>query len=154
MEIKRDDKIDKSLQKFSDNEILNITRPDSIINKDFDESFKMKGNYFMQAKKNDLKEISVNVTGLGSSEKDKLIIQLNDRNKQLEARLQETEVLKAKQKQELEVLKLQLSGKSGGGDGNLEKKLKLKEDQYNTLKKENDFQWGKLMDVEKKLRET
>jgi len=116
---------------FSKEEIYRISRPDCIINKSMEET-------------NDAKQ--------------KLIEALNQKIRNLDSRVNELEVFKQKKTQENDQLRAEIevyvkSGNTSAELANLENKYKVADERYKELKKENDYQWGKLMESEKKVRE-
>ncbi|KAL4503402.1 hypothetical protein ABPG72_001008 [Tetrahymena utriculariae] len=136
---------------FTNEEIYKYSRPDSIINKEYDDSFVKKEN-FQGSSKNISNASFIQNANSGDFNK-KIIDQLQTQIKKLQSDYQAAELEKQKKNKEVESLKQQLNymnnSNQSGMDSKMLEKLKEKDEKYNLLKKEYDYIKEKFTEQEK-----
>ncbi|KAL4454926.1 hypothetical protein ABPG74_006308 [Tetrahymena malaccensis] len=136
---------------FTNEEIYKYSRPDSIINKDYDDSFVKKENF--QASSKNISNASFIQNANSGDLNKKIIDQLQTQIKKLQSDYQAAELEKQKKNKEVESLKQQLNymnnSNQSGMDSKMLEKLKEKDEKYNLLKKEYDYIKEKFTEQEK-----
>ncbi|KRX08685.1 Protein kinase-like domain [Pseudocohnilembus persalinus] len=141
---------------FTAEQIYNCSRPDSIINVAYPGNQKTQNTTLNNSNMSNLN----NTSASGEDIKQKMINNLTDKCQKLESKVNSLSIANEKKQMDIEILKKQLA-QSQKSDNNqdsisvseLQQKLKQMENKYQQLKSQNDFQWNKFQEAEKKNRE-